>query len=122
MTVDKQQQDQGGFAELSQLRDQLLGILATVEGVLERAGAGADSKPPVVGGLTTQQQPSVAATDWTPAWGTMGQAAGILGRSIETTTKHVKASGLGVRVAGRWNVDLNRVRAFKEGRLPPPLR
>jgi len=50
-----------------------------------------------------------------PAWATLDQAAGLRQCSAETMQRHVIANGLGVKIGGRWRVDLNRVRRWQKG-------
>ncbi len=59
--------------------------------------------------------PAAAPVEQAPEWGTMGQAAFIRKCTVETMTRHVIEKGLGVKVDGRWRVDLNRVRAWNVG-------
>lgn len=59
--------------------------------------------------------------EWRADWGTVSQATGILQRSRETAVKLISQHGLGFFVDGRWRVDLNRCRAYSEGRSFPQV-
>lgn len=52
---------------------------------------------------------------------TMGQAATLLGRTVETTTKLVTKHELGTKAGGRWHVSRSRCLAWREGRPLEPL-
>lgn len=73
----------------------------------------------------TSNEPSPSeepvGADWEPQWGTVGQAQRLRGCSHETMVAHIQRFGLGSKVAGRWAVDLRRVRAWIEGLPYPPI-
>lgn len=54
-------------------------------------------------------------------WATLQQAAGYIGRHVDSTARLVRQHGLGRHVGGRWSVDLNRLDAWREGRAFDPL-
>lgn len=56
-----------------------------------------------------------------PEWGTMGQAATLRHCTEQTMARLVIAHGLGTKTAGRWRVDLERVRRWQAGEPYEPL-
>lgn len=92
---------------------------ATAQAIAEILGGDAPQAVQATSDPPVGTSPSGAA--WTPDWGTIGQAERILMRSTDTTVKRVREEGLGTCRHGRWAVDLNRVRAWLDGRAFPPL-
>lgn len=56
-----------------------------------------------------------------PDWVNLATAAHRCGRHVDSMARIVRARGLGRRVGRDWRVDMNRVRAWQEGRPFPPL-
>lgn len=61
------------------------------------------------------------ASMWPEQWGTVAEAQRIRQCTHETMVYHIQKHGLGVKVDRRWRVELNRVRAWDQGRPFPPL-
>lgn len=99
--------------ELADLRQKLAwvrAVLADVGRAIERVEGHQPTSPGAV------HEP-----DWVSEWGTVAEAQRIRQCSHETMVHHIRRHGLGVKVDGRWRVDLNRVRAWNEGRQFPHL-
>lgn len=71
---------------------------------------------------TPSHMPFAAAAAWESEWCDVKRAMHELNRSRDRAVATIRRHGLGCMVDSRWNVDLNRVRAYRENRPYPPLK